>query len=384
DACALAAEAWAEAEDAGGCGGAGGGSSSDELCSMAEELCRKCQTNASAFQPAGNQSGLAAALEGSDPADTEGMSLAELDSGALQMKCAFAGKTEWNQVHCKHCGAHWQTGEKKKARKGKGTDRDGWNQGKLGDFPPGLGGKVPLPVGAQAGGKDPVPDLSIEDVRQIIELANKGKNAPLAQYYESVLVAKDRTAVSPQVRADQANRSIVKLEGELRVQTTTLADMHEQVQKQQEVVSTTMAELAAQEEIYKQAITELHCTISSAQPEGAASAKKVVSLGDILSGKDTDWDLSCGDDLFGLGEYIDLQGSDVKEAKDREARPKTQFRELATNLFGELKAKAEGAQKEQEELRARLAGNKERREKAQALLAKGIGKSKEVEGQASL
>lgn len=43
--------------------------------------------NASTFQPMGNQSGMSA-LEGLDAADTEGLSLAELGSGALQMKCA--------------------------------------------------------------------------------------------------------------------------------------------------------------------------------------------------------------------------------------------------------------------------------------------------------
>eukprot|EP00959_Pyramimonas_sp_CCMP1952_P146986 3076577-Pyramimonas_sp.AAC.1 len=86
-------------------------------------------------------------------------------SSSHMWRCERCGcsKTMWNQAHCKHCGAHWKTGEEKWAKKGKGTDREGWDRDQLGDSPPGLGGMAPLPVGAQTGGKDPVPDLSVDE-----------------------------------------------------------------------------------------------------------------------------------------------------------------------------------------------------------------------------
>eukprot|EP00959_Pyramimonas_sp_CCMP1952_P177149 3702946-Pyramimonas_sp.AAC.1 len=63
-----------------------------------------------------------------------------------------------------------------------------------------------------------------------------------------MIVAEDRTAVSPQVRADQANRAVVRSEAELRAQTTKFVEMHDQVHKHEELVSSTLASLWAEED----------------------------------------------------------------------------------------------------------------------------------------
>eukprot|EP00959_Pyramimonas_sp_CCMP1952_P088197 1845256-Pyramimonas_sp.AAC.1 len=66
-----------------------------------------------------------------------------------------------------------------------------------------------------------------------------------------------------------------------------------------------------------------------------------LSLAALLEGKQGEWELSCGDDLFGLADYVDVEDGDKQEAKRREQELKAKFTELARTMFGELKQKAE-------------------------------------------
>eukprot|EP00959_Pyramimonas_sp_CCMP1952_P409830 8589245-Pyramimonas_sp.AAC.1 len=116
-------------------------------------------------------------------------------------------QSRWGQARCKNYVCHWRSGGGDTSKKGKDAGRSERDPGIL-EAPPGLGVMIPLSPGAHAGIKDRVPDLSVVEVRQLIDLANKGYTTPSAQCYDCLLVAQGRSAAPPQVRADQANRAI--------------------------------------------------------------------------------------------------------------------------------------------------------------------------------
>eukprot|EP00959_Pyramimonas_sp_CCMP1952_P140592 2942071-Pyramimonas_sp.AAC.1 len=127
------------------------------------------------------------------------------------MHCG-CGKTPWDQSWCKHCRGHWrdrppppgdnggnnsgQGNPPKTNRAGKGRDQS------APDSPPGLAQGAPLPVGLVASaGADPAPDMSVEEVRQGLQLARKSHAPGMVAYYEQLLVLKE-SRPTPQQRAD--------------------------------------------------------------------------------------------------------------------------------------------------------------------------------------
>ncbi|CAK0862050.1 unnamed protein product [Prorocentrum cordatum] len=211
-------------------------------------------------------------------------------------------------------------------RAGKGRDQS------APDSPPGLAQGAPLPVGLVAGaGADLAPDMSVEKVRQRLQLARKSHSPAMVAYYEQLLVLKE-SRPAPQQRADQSYKAYKTLEGMVKAQTEETTTIQKDLDTKRDMLRQTMQQLAVQEQQYRDAATELH---QVAKPQ-----KTVFNLADIVAGDLSKWELTCGEDLFGLAEFVDVSGEDRQQAKKREQELKERFRETATALLGELKTKA--------------------------------------------
>ncbi|CAK0871615.1 unnamed protein product [Prorocentrum cordatum] len=95
----------------------------------------------------------------------------------------------------------------------------------------------------------------------------------MADYCHIILVAKNRPVVAPQVEADQAHRTIHKLDHELQAWADHFGDAAHAVEEQNAVVSSIPEEITKQEDTYKEAITQLHGKV----------APLTLSLADVLS-----------------------------------------------------------------------------------------------------
>eukprot|EP00959_Pyramimonas_sp_CCMP1952_P309120 6468922-Pyramimonas_sp.AAC.1 len=92
---------------------------------------------------------------------------------------------------------------------------------------------APLPVGLLQAGTDPVFNVSVAELKQLIELGRKAGNEQMSEYYQQVLAVKDKHEVPPQTRADQAHKNTKKLEVDLERETSVLDGLHSRVALQQ-------------------------------------------------------------------------------------------------------------------------------------------------------
>eukprot|EP00959_Pyramimonas_sp_CCMP1952_P463988 9485839-Pyramimonas_sp.AAC.1 len=84
----------------------------------------------------------------------------------------------------------------------------------------------------------------------------------MVEYYQRVLAIRDKQLVSPQVRADQAHKTIEQLESDLAKESGVLEGLQQQVTKQEGKVAALLGHIEQQEEIYKEAIRELHAGVT--------------------------------------------------------------------------------------------------------------------------
>ena len=92
-------------------------------------------------------------------------------------------------------------------------------------------------MGLLQAGADPAPNISVDELKQLIDLGRKVGNEHLSDYYQQVLAVKDKHEVPPQTRADQAHKNTKKLEADLERKTSVLDDLHARVADQQAKVS---------------------------------------------------------------------------------------------------------------------------------------------------
>ncbi|CAK0788202.1 unnamed protein product, partial [Prorocentrum cordatum] len=141
--------------------------------------------------------------------------------------------------------------------------------------------------------------------------------------------------------------AIKTLEGLVKLQTEEYVAMQGQLRDKNAALSHTTGQLAVQEQQHRDATAELHEVV---RPHSTA----VLNLADSISGDPSKLELTCGEDLFGLAEFVDVTGDGKRQAKARETELEAWFQETAMALFGELKAKAEQAKRDEDELRERL------------------------------
>eukprot|EP00959_Pyramimonas_sp_CCMP1952_P212150 4439529-Pyramimonas_sp.AAC.1 len=148
----------------------------------------------------------------------------------------------------------------------------------------------------------------------------------MVEYCQHVLAIRDKQHVAPQVRAGQAHKCIKQLEKALSAEPSQLEKLQKQVTEQEAKVTELLGQIEKQEAIYTEAVKELHAVV--VPPVDATQAQPTLSLEAMLEGKQ-EWTLSCGEDLFGLAEFVDVEETDKVEARKREVQLKEQFQSLA-------------------------------------------------------
>eukprot|EP00959_Pyramimonas_sp_CCMP1952_P157096 3285117-Pyramimonas_sp.AAC.1 len=83
----------------------------------------------------------------------------------------------------------------------------------------------------------------------------------------------------------------------VKAQTEETTTIQKDLDTKRDMLRQTMQQLAVQEQQYRDAATELH---QVAKPQ-----KTVFNLADIVAGDLSKWELTCGEDLFGLAEFVD-------------------------------------------------------------------------------